>query len=200
MDNERPARRPTGCYLVPGSIAEVTVPGAMVNNGFSIRVGAHSWDLVKKPRIKRLDRVSIVYPIEAIHTSVANPLGGGIYLEVPYQANAGTVTVKIRNAVRSPFFSARSFDKTTLDRWQKTERHHPGPWADFESDKFMMQVPTTWISHYEDPITLMRDWDKSMDIVSELFGLPLLRPKTVLYLQVDVIMRDKGPARNNLDF
>ncbi len=189
MDNERPARRPTGCYLAPGSIAKVTVPRSMVGKGFSIRVGAHSWDLKRKPKIKRLDRVSIVYPIEDVHTSIANPLGGGIYIEVPYEASAGTVKVKIMNAVRSPYFSARSFDKTTLHQWQKTERRHPGPWADFESDKFMMQVPTTWVSKYEDPITLMKDWDKSMDIVSELFGLPLVRPKTVLYLQIDVIFR-----------
>jgi hypothetical protein len=189
MDNDKPARRPTGCYLAPGSIAEVTVPRSMVNKRFSIRVGAHSWDLIKKPRIKRLDRVSMVYPIEAIDTSIANPLGGGIYIEVPYLADAGKVKVRIRNAARSPFFSARHFDKTTLDLWQKTERHHPGPWADFESDKFMMQVPTKWIYNYDDPVTLMQDWDKSMDIVSELFGLPLVRPKTVLYLQVDVIFR-----------
>jgi hypothetical protein len=116
-------------------------------------------------------------------------LGGGIYIEVPYLADAGIVEVRIRNAVRSPFFSARSFDKTTLEQWRKVERRHPGPWADFESDKFMMQVPTKWIYNYDDPVTLMQDWDKSMDIVSELFGKPLVRPKTVLYLQVDVIFR-----------
>ncbi len=189
MDNEKPARRPTGFYLAPGSIAEVTVPESIVAKGFGIRVGAHSWDLRKKPRIARLDRVSIVYPIEKIQTAVANPLGGGIYIEVPYLADAGIVKIRIKNAVRSPFFSARSFDKTTLEQWQKIERHHPGPWADFESDKFMMQVPTKWIYNYDDPVTLMRDWDKSMDIVSELFGKPLIRPKTVLYLQVDVIFR-----------
>ena len=189
MDNEKPARRPTGCYLAPGSIAQVIVPRSVVGKGFSIRIGAHSWDLAKKPKIVRLDRVSIVYPIEETHTSVANPLGGGIYIEVPYLADAGIVKVKITNAVRSPFFSARSFDKTTLEQWQATERHNPGPWADFESDKFMMQVPTKWIYNYDDPVTLMRDWDTSMDIVSELFGLPLVRPKTVLYLQVDVIFR-----------
>ena len=189
MDNEKPARRPTGCYLAPGSIAEVIVPRSMVGKGFGIRVGAHSWDLVRKPKIVRLDRVSIVYPIEEIRTSIANPLGGGIYIEVPYLADAGIVKVKITNAVRSPFFSARSFDKTTLEQWRTTERHHPGPWADFESDKFMMQVPTKWIYNYDDPVTLMQDWDTSMDIVSELFGLPPVRPKTVLYLQVDVIFR-----------
>jgi len=189
MDNEKSALRPTGCYLAPGSIAEVTVPESIVAKGFGIRVGAHSWDLRKKPKIVRLDRVSIVYPIEQIQTAIANPLGGGIYIEVPYLADAGIVKVKIKNAVRSPFFSARSFEKTTLEQWRKTERHHPGPWADFESDKFMMQVPTKWIYNYDDPVTLMQDWDKSMDIVSELFGLPLIRPKTVLYLQVDLIFR-----------
>jgi hypothetical protein len=189
MDNEKPARRPTGCYLAPGSIAEVTVPRSMVSKGFSIRIGAHSWDLRKKPKIARLDRVSIVYPIEDIHTTIANPLGGGIYIEVPYLADAGIVKVKIENTVRSPFFSARHFDKTTLQHWQMIERHHPGPWADFESDKFMMQVPTDWIYSYDDPVKLMQDWDSSMDTVSDLFGLPRLRPKTVLYLQVDLIYR-----------
>lgn len=189
MDNETPARRPTGCYLTPGSIAEVIVPSSMVGKGYSVRVGAHSWDLKKKPKIVRLDRVSIVYPIDREHTAVANPLGGGIYIEVPYLADAGLVKVRITNAVRAPFFSARSFDKTTLQQWRTTERHHPGPWADFESDKFMMQVPTKWIYNYDDPVTLMRDWDTAMDAVSGLFGLPLVRSKTVLYLQVDVIYR-----------
>jgi len=189
MDNEKPARRPTGAYLAPGCMAEVIVPRSLVGKGFSIRVGAHSWDLVKKPKVVRLDRVSLVYPIEETRTVVAHPLGGGIYIEVPYEADAGIVTVRIKNAVRAPFFSARHFDKTTLEQWQQTERHHPGPWADFESDKFMMQVPRQWIYRFDDPVTLMEDWDKAMDVVSDLFGLPRVRPKTVLYLQVDVILR-----------
>lgn len=188
MDNEKPARRPTGCYLAPGSIATVTVPHSLVGKGFGIRVGAHSWDLKNKPIIKRLDRVSLVYPIDQVQTRVANPLGGGIYIEVPYKADAGNVQVQISNSVRSPFFSARSYDRTTLTEWKK-ERLLPGPWTDFESDKFMMQVPTKWIYAYDDPESLMKDWDTAMDAVSKLFGLPSVRPKTVLYLQVDVILR-----------
>ena len=189
MYDEDPARRPTGCYLVPGSIGEVTVPPALVGKGFAVRVGAHSWDLKHKPNIKRLDRVSLVFPIEAPTTLIANPLGGGIYIEVPPKANAGLVEVTIRNVVRSPFFSARSFDKTSLAKWRNVERHHPGPWADFETDKFMMQVPTSWIYRYDDPARLMRDWDKALDVVSTLFGRPKVRSKSVLYLQVDVVLR-----------
>ena len=192
MDNEKPARRPTGCYLKPGSIATVTVPDSLVAKGFTIRVGAHSWDLAKKPVVKRLDRVSLVYPIEGTETKIANPLGGGIYIEIPYEADAGLAEIGIRNAVRSPFFSAKSFDRTTREHWQKVERLHPGPWADFESDRFMMQLPTKWIYRYDDPVALMRDWDKALDMVSTLFGKPLLRPKTVLYLQVDVVYRGRA--------
>lgn len=189
MFDDDPARRPTGCYLAPGDIATVTVPPAMVNRGFSVRIGAHSWDLAEKPRMLRLDRVPLVYPIEATETPVANPLGGGIYIEVPPKADLGLVTVGIRRAVRSPFFSARRFDRTTLKQWREVERKYPGPWADFESDKFMMQVPTSWIYAYDDPAKLMRDWDTAMDCVSDLFGRPRIRPRTVLYLQVDVAIR-----------
>lgn len=183
------ARRPTGCYLAPGSIVTVTVPTSIINKGFKIRVGAHSWDLVAKPTCKRLNRVSLVYPINSAVTQIANPLGGGIYIEVPYEANNGILSLEITNAVRSPFFSARSFDKTSLSNWQNVERKYPGPWADFESDKFMMQVPTSWIYNFDDPVTLMQDWDKGLDAVSELFGQPMVRNITVLYLQIDVLMR-----------
>jgi hypothetical protein len=186
---DNPARRPTGCYLAPGSIAILRVPSELINKGYSVRVGAHSWDLSKKPSIKRLDRVSIVYPIEERDTLIAHPLGGNIYIEVPYEADAGVVKIAFKNVVRAPFFSARSFDKTTLAQWNKTERNHPGAWADFESDKFMMQIPTAWLDQVDNPITLMEDFDKAMDAISELFGHPVLRSKTVLYTQPDVNMR-----------
>lgn len=189
MYHDMDARRPTGSYLAPGSIGVVTVPAALVNKGFKVRVGAHSWDLTAKTRIERIDRISRVYNITSTTTKIANPFGGGIYIEVPYLANARIVTVQIANAVRSPFFSSTSFHRTTLSEWQDTERTHPGPWADFESDRFMMQVPRSWSYAFADPVGLMADWDKAMDAVSDLMGLPLIRPKTVMYAQVDVILR-----------
>jgi len=181
-----PVRRPTGFYLAPGSIGEVTVPPSMVNQGFSILVGAHTWDKSAKSNIQRFDRVTKSFPVMSEVTSIANPFGGGIYIVVPYKANLGVVTVQIANAVRSPFFSATSFHQTTLQEWTDTERHHPGPWADFESDKFMMQVPTSWIYNYADPVTLMQGWDLAMDGFSELLGFPLVRNRTVLYVQPDI--------------
>lgn len=150
------ARRPTGAYLAPGSIATVTVPAALVGKGFEIRVGAHVADLTNRPNnLKRLNRVTVTYPINSTTTEIASPLGGGIYIEVPYGVEEGLVTVDFQNTVRAPFYSNSSARQTTLSEWQNTERNHPGKWADFETDKFMLTVPTDWIYNYSNPVTLM---------------------------------------------
>lgn len=189
MHAERPARKPTGTYLAPGTIAKVTVPEALVGKGFAIRIGAHSWDLSHRPPVKRLDRVSITYDIVNRQTLVASPLGGNIYIEVPFLADEGIVKISIQNAVRSPYFSAKSFHATTLSEWKETERKSGAPWADFQSEKFMMNVPTNWISNLEDPVTLMKDWDMAMDAMNDLMGYPPVVGKETMYPQVDVILR-----------
>ena len=184
-----PARRPTGAYLHPGGIATVTVPAALVGQGYQIRVGAHSWDHTNRPTIKRLDRTSLLYNISATTTKIASPVGGGIYIEVPKGKNAGVVNVTIVGAARSPLFQATSFKQTTLSEWQASERTQPGPWADFQSDKFMFQVPRSWIYAYADPITNMANWDKAMDAMNDLMGFPLIRGKETMYDQVDLQLR-----------
>ena len=183
------ARKPTGTYLAPGSIATVTVPAALVNAGFKIRVCAQSSDLSNRPNIRRLERSSLVYDITALATKIASPLGGGIYIEVPWLASAGTVSVQVKNAVRAPYFSAKSIQTTTPAQWL-IERASPAPWADFQTDKFMMQVPTSWIYAMPDPTQLMADWDASMDATTDLMGFPRLRGKESFYLQVDVDLKN----------
>ena len=183
------ARKPTGTYLAPGSIATVTVPQSMVGRGYKIRVGAHAWDMSNRPTLKRLDRSTLLYEIAATATKVASPLGGGIYIEVPYLASAGVVSVTITGAVRSPYFSAKSFHRTTLAEWQNTERHYQAPWADFQSEKFMFQVPRTFIYNYADPVTAMQYWDDSMDVMNDLMGFPHDRGKETLYVQPDLQLR-----------
>jgi autotransporter-associated beta strand protein len=182
-----PARRPTGSYLAPGTVATVTVPAALVGNGYQIRVGAHSWDMSNRPSVRRLDRSSLLYNINSTTTKIASPLGGGIYIEVPKGRTAGVVDVTIVGAARSPIFQATSFKQTTLSEWQTSERTQP--WADFQTDKFMFQVPRSWIYNFADPVTLMANWDKAMDAITDLMGFPNVRGKETMYDQVDVILR-----------
>ena len=181
-----PARRPTGYYLAPGSVGNVKVPFAIVNKGFKILVGAHTFERTGNDPVKRFFRVTNTFPITDTITQIVNPFGGGIYIITPYEANEGLVDIELTNVVPAPFFSAKSFDQTTLQEWLTSQRTNPAPWADFESDKYMMQVPRSWIYNYADPVTLMADWDNRMDVVSKLLGYPAVRNNTILYLQIDV--------------
>jgi hypothetical protein len=184
-----PARKPTGTYLAPGTIATVTVPPALVGQGYQIRVGAHSWDMSGRPSVRRLDRCTVLYDINSTNTKVASPLGGGIYIEVPKGRNAGVVNVTVTGAARSPYFSAKSFHQTTLSEWVNTERTQPGPWADFQTEKYMVQVPRSWIYALADPVTAMANWDAAIDACNDLMGFPRVRGKESIYDQVDVLLR-----------
>jgi len=199
------ARKPTGTYLAPGTIATVTVPAALVGAGYKIRVGAHTWDMsANQPSIRRLDRATVAYDITATTIAIASPLGGGIYIDVPWLANIGTVIVQVKGAVRSPYFSAKDIQRTTPAQWL-TERANPAPWADFQTDKYMMNVPTSWISAMPDPTQLMADWDASVDAINDLMGFPRICGKETLYLQVDIVLpytffASGYPAVNNMGF
>jgi hypothetical protein len=180
------ARRPTGFYLAAGDVAKVSVPSSMVGKGFVIQVGATLHDKTMKSTIAQPFRVTNRFPIAANVTEIANPNGGGIYIDVPYLATAGKdVTIEIQNAVPAPFFSKTAVNGTTLQQWKETQRNNPAPWADFMSDKFMMTLPTSWIYNYDDPVTLMKDWDARMDVVSDLVGRNRVRNNQILYLIVD---------------
>ena len=183
---------PTGCYLAPGTVAEVTVPQSLVDIGASIRVGAHTWDLKNKPNIRRLHRVTKTYEISSTTFTIGNPLGGGIYILVPFGVDLGILDLEMKNVVRSPFYSRTVANQTSLDEWLTVQRNNPAPWADFETEKFMMQVPTSWIYAMDNPESLMDDYDVSMDAVSETHGRPLIRTKKVMYFQVDVQFRGEA--------
>jgi hypothetical protein len=199
------ARRPTGYYLAAGDIARVTVPATMVNKGFIVQVGAHIHDKALKSTIKRPYRVTTRFPVVSEVTEIANPNGGGIYIDVPYLASAGDVTVSIQNAVPAPFFAASKLNQTTLAQWKTVQRSNPAPWADFMSDKYMMTLPTSWIYKYEDPVALMKDWDARMDVVSDYVGLSRIRNNYILYSIVDTNLNsDAGgigyPTCNNCKY
>ncbi|MFB9054801.1 M60 family peptidase N-terminal accessory domain-containing protein [Formosa undariae] len=186
------ARRPTGCYLAPGSVATVTLPSSLVGIGATVLVGAHTWDLTKKKDFKRLDRVTTKYDITSETITIANPLGGGVYINVPYKNDLGILNITLENVVRSPYYARTAANNTSLSDWKNVERLREAPWTDIETDKVMMQVPTAWVSNFDGIETTMDDWDMSMDAISTLLGRPLTRSKTTIYMQVDVNKRGKA--------
>ena len=184
-----PTRRPTGLYLAPGGVGVLTVPSNLVNKGFEVLVGANTIDNVQKAQHRRMDRVTNSFPIKTTTINIANPLGGGIFIIIPYLSDLGLVDVSVSgDVVKSPFFSKTSHHKTTDEEW-KEQTSLTAPWADFETDKFMLSVPTSWIygynyAHFK---ALLTDYDLAMEGVREIGGYEAgTENKHVLYIQPDL--------------
>lgn len=187
-----PVRRPTGYYLSAGTVGKVKVSEQMINQGFKVLVGANTFDRKDNNNGKRFFRVTNTFPITDTVTEIISPFGGGIYILTPYEAALGIQEVKVSNVVPAPFFSYKSFEKTTNEMWNTKQRNNTAPWADFESDKYLMQVPSSWIYNYDDPTSLMKDWDNRIDVISKLLGYPVNRNHPILYLTVDVDIMYNG--------
>ena len=103
-----PSRRPTGLYVPAGQVARVQVPSALVGKGANILVGAHTrtqaGDAAGTTRPhKRAIRAATRYPVLSEVTEVTNPLGGGLYIEVPYLMDEGLVEIEVSGVVKAPF-------------------------------------------------------------------------------------------------
>lgn len=84
---------------------------------------------------------------------------------------------------------------TERNEWENNLRNAPGPMADFETDKFLMQVPSPWIAKYSFDhlrnLTISRN--AAMDGVNYLIGmLPSERNDYVFYVQPDFQIRSAG--------
>ena len=190
---EEHARRPLGLHLMPGEIAEVTVDSSMVGSGFKVLVGGTTNDNKQKGEHRRMDRVTLTYDVASTTTLIANPLGGALYLLVPYRASLGCVDVEVRGGVvKAPFFQRTTCTTDTDDDWL-ARRDAPGPWATFETDLFLMDVPRSWVyakdidENWIGPTALMEMYDRAMTGIAFWKGyLPSQRNKHIGYLQPDL--------------
>ena len=90
----------------------------MVNANFKILVGGMTNDNSHKDDHKRMDRVTLTYPITSTTTLIANPLGGALYILVPYRAALGCVARRSSSACKA--------DAEWLVAWAtfETDLHH----------------------------------------------------------------------------
>lgn len=187
------AKKPTGLYLAPGAVANVTAPPALAAaGGFKVLIGCQTHDHAPKNMHKRMDRVSVTAAIDGTSTLVTSPLGGGVYILVPYGASLGVLSVEISGGVvRAPFFRRTSFDQMSNANWV-ARRTAAAPWADLETDKFLLSVPSSWVYAYDDPLALLNTYDLAMDAVAEWGGYPpVLREAAgvhTLYLMPDLLI------------
>jgi hypothetical protein len=172
--NERPVWRSTGLYAAPGARVTVTLPASATGLGLSALIGSWTDDNFSTDAWSRMPVVTRSYPLTSASTEVASAFGGLVYIRVPPGATGATIAVTVAGAVPAPRYV---HGVTTLEAWRATERSLPGLYAELESNKLVLTVPSSLVRTLDDPSALMTYWDRVMDADADLAAIERNRPR-----------------------
>ncbi len=179
VDTHVPEWHSTGLYAAPGALLTVEIPAELAGKGFQVRIGAHTDELWNLPEWDRAPQITRVFALKSPTTQAANAFGGLVYIVVPARAKSGTIAVTIRGAVEAPLFVR---GQTSLEDWRNSLRTAPAPWAELQGHNVILTVPSRVVRTLDDPESLLALWDRAMDDVADLAGIPRQRLRPERYL------------------
>ena len=190
----------TGLYAPAGKVVRVSVPRDAAGKGLKVRIGCHRDRLWGKDSWRRCPEICNSFAIEKTSTTAANAFGGLVYIEVPSKFDGGTIAVKVSNGIEAPYYV---LGETDLKQWRDTIRKYPAPWAELETDKVILTVPSKHIRALDDPEELMVFWDRVMDACADLSARPRERTRPERYVPDEQIsagyMHSGYPIMTHLD-
>jgi len=195
-----PAWRSTGLYLPAGWTATVTLPAQAADAGIDVRIGCHTDSLWGHGPFTRFPRLSRVEKLEAGANTIGTALGGLLYVRIPAQTDVGSVEITVDGAIRAPRYIHGATD---MGEWIDSIRHYPAPWAELESDRLVLSLPSTVVRELDDPDVVMDFWNTVMDGCADLAAIPHQRPRPMRFVmdrQISVGYMHSGyPLMAHLD-
>ncbi|GLC59077.1 hypothetical protein PLESTB_001445200 [Pleodorina starrii] len=175
-----PVWRSTGVYAPPGQLITITLrtPTA-VKQGLQVQIGAHTDDLTGKEQWFRVPIAFTRFALNSTVTTAGNPLGGLVFVLVPPGSKLGNVVVTISNVVQTPYFK---LGETKAADWKNIIRFYPGPWAELDSGKFVIMLPSAAIRDLINPVNLLNHWNLVMDSMAWLANIPTDRARAERFL------------------
>ncbi|EFJ43448.1 hypothetical protein VOLCADRAFT_83195 [Volvox carteri f. nagariensis] len=172
--------RSTGLYAAPGEIINITLgTAAAVGKGLQVQIGAHTDDLTSQPMWYRMPYTYTRVTLKANITSAGNPLGGQVFILVSPGTNLGAVQVTISGAVRAPWFRLGIDTPAT---WVSTVRDYPAPWAELDSGKIILMLPSKAIRNMSDPTAVLEHWNQVLDNMADLGSMSRQRARAERFL------------------
>lgn len=189
----------TGLYAAPGEIVELRAPRTGKNTRLTAQIGAHTDDLSHEARWSRCPRVVVKAPFQGGELRLSSPFGGLVYLATDGK-DGEPVDVSITNAVEAPRFV---LGQTEPREWRSRVRGLPAPWAELETRKVILTLPSRVVRELDDPAALMKFWDSVLDACADLGGRPRERRRPERYVTDEQIsagyMHSGYPIMTHLD-
>ena len=162
-----------GLYAAPGGKVKITLPAGAEKLGLGVRIGCHTDTLYHLDSWTRAPDISRAWPLQDKETTVANPFGGLVYITVPGN-KTGNTDVTIGGAYEAPRFV---LGQTDVNDWQNRIRWLPGPWAEIETERAIVTVPSRSIRDLDDPRPVAQLYQDALVAMSDLRGIKKLNPR-----------------------
>ncbi len=173
-NSDRPLWRSTGLYAPPGARVTVSLPPAVVRAGVSVLVGSWTDDNFSTDAWTRMPVVTRSFEANVPMIEVGSAYGGLVYVRVPAGVSLGPLPVTFEGVVPAPRFV---LGETSDADWVNAQRALPGPWAELETRKMVLTVPSSTVRSLAEPGALMSFWDRVMDADADLAAIPRDRPR-----------------------
>jgi hypothetical protein len=179
LDPGKAGWQSTGCYAPPGEVISISLPKDLQPRGLVVQIGCHTDRLWHLQRWTRMPSVVVRQAVAAPFTQLASPYGGLIYFEFHRPELREPVTVVLSGVVKAPRFV---LGQTSPQAWKEILAKPTAPWAEFESSKIVLTVPTASARKAQDPAATLAFWDQVLDACAELAGRDpnRLRPERIV--------------------
>ncbi len=145
-----------GLYAPPGELIEVEVPQEALDADFRLRINGHTDDMSPRDTWLRPPRVHWSAPLDGPRIDLSNPFGGTIYIDVGTTArDRAPFELIVHGGVEQPWFV---LGRDTDADWAAV-RDAPGPYAELQSPRLSISLPSAMIRELADPEALMALWD-----------------------------------------
>lgn len=151
----------TGLYAPAGETLTVVVPQRI-----DIQIGAHTDTLEWVETLKRMPDITSTQSLSAGTHLISSAYGGLIYFKAPSEGDS--FEVKIVGAVESPYFVLGS---TSDKSWVEQLKSTGAPWAELNSGRVILTIPTEIAKQVLNPTLLMNTWNTIIATEEELAGL-----------------------------
>jgi hypothetical protein len=172
VDLSVPEWHSTGLYAAPGVLINISLPREATGKKLWIRIGCHTDSLINLDSWQRSPEISRAFPLDQVQVKAANPFGGLVYIVVP-DGLKGRVNVTISGAVESPHFT---LGKTDVAEWKNRIRNAPGPWAELETSRAIVTVPSVNVRDIDDPTATLELYENALAAMADLRGIDRLHP------------------------
>lgn len=182
IDAGVPGWHSTGLYAPAGEVVRVVVPSGAP--AMSVQIGCHTDSIAGKNRWDRVPRITTKMALKPGENRVASAFGGLVYL-IPTRDRRGLdsqaerARVSISGVVEAPRFV---LGETDVGAWRSTIRSAPGPWAELETSKVIVSVPSSHVRDLDDPRGVLEVWDRVLDAAADLATISRERERPQRYV------------------